>query len=534
VFVGKESVIEATATTEGWHDQRITVMETKVELKHLLEDIRDGYGFPVQQAIITELVANALDSEASDIGFIVDAQRKLLTVIDNGLGMTKAQHERYHDIAATTKVRGKGIGFAGLGAKLALLICNSVVTETRTTDYYGATNWYLRDAYTAPWNPVRPAGRVQTPQGTSVTLNLRDSGDELLDEAYIRDCLKEDWYPLFDEEFKKVLRAIYPRGVQFAVDGKIVVAWPGKNEERHYFGVRLAKKSKPIGVGFLCRSDNELREEEQGVAVSTYGKVIKRGWDWLGLRPRRPEFLNGIVEVPDLVTFLQTNKADFLKGGPGYDKYLQYRKSVQQAVLEELRTLGEEPSTSGRKDTLLGDVETTIDRILKTIVPDFPELDSLLTRKRPADRTDVVIPDPMQPPIGSPISGVDVVTGTKGGAGHGSGIEAGPGPFVGEHLDPASDPKHGGSPHTARRRSGGLRVTWDNQPDRPDIGWFYESTVFVNEGHAAWVRASKLSRDVQQVYMLTVTAWVLARELPEERAAIELVTRFWTAWGNGT
>jgi len=36
--------------------------ETRVNPRHLLEDIRDGYPYPLEGAILTELVANALDS----------------------------------------------------------------------------------------------------------------------------------------------------------------------------------------------------------------------------------------------------------------------------------------------------------------------------------------------------------------------------------------------------------------------------------------------------------------------------------------
>jgi len=36
--------------------------ETRVNLRHLLEDIRDSYPYPIEEAIVTELIANALDS----------------------------------------------------------------------------------------------------------------------------------------------------------------------------------------------------------------------------------------------------------------------------------------------------------------------------------------------------------------------------------------------------------------------------------------------------------------------------------------
>ena len=80
--------------------------ETRVNLQHLLEDIRDTYPFPAEEAILTELVANALDSGASEIRFSVNAREKSLTTLDNGGGMSPSQLEKYHDIAATTKTRG--------------------------------------------------------------------------------------------------------------------------------------------------------------------------------------------------------------------------------------------------------------------------------------------------------------------------------------------------------------------------------------------------------------------------------------------
>lgn len=105
--------------------------ETRVNLKHLLENIRDSYPIPQEEAIITELIANSLDSGASEIQIFVDPSQRTFTIIDNGKGMTEKDFEEYHDIAATTKVRGKGIGFAGVGVKLSLLLSNKIFTETK-------------------------------------------------------------------------------------------------------------------------------------------------------------------------------------------------------------------------------------------------------------------------------------------------------------------------------------------------------------------------------------------------------------------
>jgi len=76
-------------------------------------------------------VANSLDSGASEIALAIDPAASTLTIVDDGHGMRRRELARYHDIAATTKARGQGIGFAGVGIKLGLLVSEEVVTETR-------------------------------------------------------------------------------------------------------------------------------------------------------------------------------------------------------------------------------------------------------------------------------------------------------------------------------------------------------------------------------------------------------------------
>lgn len=114
--------------------------ETRVDLEHLLEDLRDAYPSSIADTILTEIIANSLDSGASRITMAVDPAQSTLTVVDNGSGMQRKSMRQYHDIAASTKVRGQGIGFAGVGIKLGLLVCEEVLTETSV-----ATRMWQRD-----------------------------------------------------------------------------------------------------------------------------------------------------------------------------------------------------------------------------------------------------------------------------------------------------------------------------------------------------------------------------------------------------
>jgi hypothetical protein len=58
---------------------------------------------------------------------------------------------QYHDIAASTKVRGQGIGFAGIDIKLELLVCEKVPAETRRGNTHVAMRWHLVSRHRIPW-----------------------------------------------------------------------------------------------------------------------------------------------------------------------------------------------------------------------------------------------------------------------------------------------------------------------------------------------------------------------------------------------
>lgn len=115
-----------------------------VNVKRLVQNIADQYPFAPQIAAIIELIANSLDAEASEIKIKLNKNDGILEIIDDGLGMNRRQFIDYHDFAATTKTRGKGIGFAGQGAKLALNFCKKVITETWSSNYRGYSDWYLK------------------------------------------------------------------------------------------------------------------------------------------------------------------------------------------------------------------------------------------------------------------------------------------------------------------------------------------------------------------------------------------------------
>src|SRR2546426_6589065 len=77
--------------------------ETRVDLLHLLEGLRDAYPGSTEETILTEIVANALDSGATTITITTDTAAPALTLVDDGDGMRRRELARYHDLAARSE-----------------------------------------------------------------------------------------------------------------------------------------------------------------------------------------------------------------------------------------------------------------------------------------------------------------------------------------------------------------------------------------------------------------------------------------------
>ena len=208
--------------------------------------------------------------------------------------MSRRELARYHDLAASTKTRGEGIGFAGVGIKLGLLVAEAVLTETRRGSVHVATRWHLASRQKAPWQWVPPPGWVGA-RGTAVGLKLRNPLSPLLDAGYVEGRLRLHYEPLFDPAFDAILADRYPSGVRFSVNGRAHGAAPrGESRPsgpRSSCACRARGSRPPSATSSGSRSP--LPEDRQGLAVSTLGKVIRRGWDWIGLSSSSPALVGG-------------------------------------------------------------------------------------------------------------------------------------------------------------------------------------------------------------------------------------------------
>ena len=355
--------------------------ETRVDLLHLLEDLRDAYPGALEETILTEIVANSLDSGAHVISIGCDAAAATLTIVDDGSGMQRRELSRYHDIAASTKTRGQGIGFAGVGIKLALLVCEDVVTETRRGKTHVASRWRLASRHKAPWKWEPPAGRVAQ-RGTAVQMRLSNPLSPLLDSGYCAAALARHFGPLLDDRFRPMLDEHYRAPIRFEINGVPVAPDDREEGENAPIEVRLSRRRKPSAVGFLRRESGPLPEDQRGLAISTLGKVIRRGWDWLALTPANPDRIGGVIEVPALAECLTLNKADFIRNGHRGATFLAYRKAIQEAVGHQLAMWGDARNAEEESNRRAArPLERDLERVLAELSDDFPLVASLVERR---------------------------------------------------------------------------------------------------------------------------------------------------------
>ena len=505
--------------------------ETRVDLHHLLEDLRDAYPGSTEETIVTEIVANALDSGAATITVATDASTPALTIADDGRGMKRRELARYHDVASSTKTRGAGIGFAGVGIKIALLVCAEVVTETRRGAHAVASTWRLASRQKASWRWVPPPGLVAE-RGTAVRLTPTSALSPLLDPGFIDVVLRRQFAPLFDPALAEILRHHYPRRVRIVLNGRPVDPLVERGTERAPLAIRIGRRRKPAGIGYLVRSSAPLPDEERGLAISTYGKVIKRGWDWLALAPSTPDHVGGVIEVPSLAESLTLNKADFIRAGSRGAMYLAYRKAIQEAVAHQLTVWGDAPAPDERaRRRAARPVERDLESVLADLADEFPLLATLVEHRTGGQRRLAAaarsrVTEPSAPTLAE-VAAPFVVAAD-------SAAEPASTPRAVDrdgHDDAMPGTGHVPSAQRGQRPTRyGLGIQFESRPDDPELAQLVESTVWINEAHPAYRRA--LASRSEGYHVALAVAMALAPLAVEPAKEHGFITTFLARWGD--
>jgi len=504
----------------------MAVHESSVNFDNLIRDLAEMYPFDVSEVIVVELIANSLDAGATLIAIDFDLRENRLVVQDNGDGMTTEQFADYHDFAAGLKVRGAGIGFAGLGAKVSFNIADRVITETRSSSFEGGSDWYLKSKKKLVWEEIEPT-HLQG-QGTRVQVQFRAPAKPMYQSTEdLVALLRRHYLPLMDQRFLELYQQMghYSSELRFAVNGEVVrpsgvVDELSLDRVREFFPKR---RGKLFGYGILgvAGSEYPIAPDVCGVLICTYGKIIKAELfsQFPGsLGPR----LFGIVEVPDLVKFLTTHKTDFIRKGK-QKEFERLYDPIRQEFREWLKDIGVEPTEVEGTDEA-----TKLERELKKLVDEVPELADFFgfrSKKRvPAPDSDGEMPAITH-------EGVDLTfpvgEGTKG---QGPGVvDLGDDPGEALLEKEQGDKRAKPISRTARR---GPKIAFAEAPDRMDLAWVEGSNVVINSAHPAYVRNRGNSK-ARRLHSLFAIASAVQRFLAAEGETPDLmfVDRMMQAWG---
>ena len=278
-----------------------------------------------------------------------------------------------------------------------------------------------------------------------------------------------------------------------------------------------------------------LREERRGLAISTFGKVIKRGWEWLGLAPSSPDRVGGLIEVPALAQALTLNKADFIRTGPRGAVYLAYRKAIQESVAHQLAEWGDLREAGAEAHRRAArPVERDLEAVLVDLAEEFPLLAALVERRAGGQRA---LPTGREPGMAESAAGPAPLAVAQAGADSDAAADAEPleqpaAPARGV-PEPATSPSQEGAALSAggtrRPARYGLSIQFEPRPDDPELARLVETTVWINEAHPAYRRA--MSSRSEGYHIAVATAMALAPLAVEPAKEHAFLTTFLAAWG---
>jgi len=314
-------------------------------------------------------------------------------------------------------------------------------------------------------------------------------------------------------------------------------------------------------------SIEDVAEDREGIAISTFGKVIKRGWDWLGLTPAVPSRVSGLVEAPDLAGCLTLSKNDFIRTGPRGAIYLAYRNAIQEVVSRQLTAWGDARDAEARPRTVR--LERDLERVLEDLADDFPLLRSLVDHRAGGQKR---LPLPGRGREQVPVSLFASLPWSPGTEAADVGAAPAPAgestPHEHEEVPPVErqSPQAPGEPHEpppvpplpeessapygrdeapielptpvgslstvpGRRRAAryGLLLQFESRPDDSELGRLVDSTIWINEAHPAYARAAA-SRSAGYHIALTV-ALALAPLAVGPSDEHGFITQFLAHWG---
>ena len=496
----------------------------KVDILKVIQNFVEMYPYPATDCLIIESIANCLDARASriDIGIYEDERgAKIYKIVDNGAGMTKKEFEdNYHALSISSKAKGDGIGFAGVGSKLYLVFLSAgerITTETRSADFHSASQITVIDNE-PKWAYIDKRTLFGTGTRYEVKLNEADSTQ------------------LTQDKITQIVQSYY-NAILLGRYGNVVISYKGEpikpwkpdlvdgREKRLTFRIR----AKEFQLHLWLTKEELL--ERQGLEIVVFGKKIRDNqWfelDYLAKSDYRKR-ITGQIFADGLAQLMTTNKCDFrVQAGPAlwgsfrrkaYDAFSDWLDEI--GAMEETRIIETDPQL----ESMCKKLEREINQLLRD--PVFHNFNPFLK----AQPHPTLIEEPTGDTQGQSVEGSQTTEGTVVGPSEGGGIFVA-GPNNGASIIESPDGNKQGTVAPRRIRHG-IAINLKDEGENPKESWLTSEALVINTGHPVFMKSQTLGYPAETQHILRCVFFTLIEYNPPQTFAETLgkLREFYIKW----
>ena len=340
-----------------------------VDRLHNLENLLDMYEYSETDVLVNEAIANAADAFRDhsvtagkiDISFVkIGNDVGYLSFHNNAPPMTEKQFygvDGYHKVSFSPKQKGKGIGFAGVGAKLFLVSKQGgeiiTITGKGKNDFMASKMYRTRNDVRFETTKDYPLKEIlEIPNyshsfGTTYSVKLTGHAYRELKEKL--GGIIQFWWNY----------ALITKHITITIDGKPLSAWLPRGDK---FNKTFAwKKQKIPALCFI--SKDKIPEMRRHIVYTVFGKRIYHKELDLAIRIKG-DFANRvfcIVDLSILADQLLSSKENFKKSPltndcrskveDGFWKFLEDQKLLNVEFQQDIQVVTNE--LTRRLDQLL-------------------------------------------------------------------------------------------------------------------------------------------------------------------------------------
>jgi len=458
-----------------------------VDRVHNLENLQDMYEYNELDVLVNEAIANAVDafrdysikSGKIDITFSKkNSTTGYLSFHNNAPPMDQKQfygEKGYHQVSFSSKRKGNGIGFAGVGAKLFLTSKQGgeiiTVTGKSKIDFMASKMHKIDDDVKFMTTKKFPLTRIlEIPNyshkfGTTYSVRVTN---------YAYKYFKDKLYGLIQYWWN---HALMTKQIVVTIDGKSVLPWIPKGDT---YKVEFPYKKEKFSARCFV-SKETIPDDSLHVIYTVFGKRIYH--KQISLVNVKPDYANRvfcIVDVSKLADRLTTNKEGFKKSIYAND----LRHNIESGFFKflEKKGLTTNDLMEPKKQQLKNELTKRLEDLFKNKETSW--MNPFITTKKQK----ILTPNADGDIPTSEIPGDGVLEGKGGKEGNGSK------PGTGDGTSNAEDKDGNETAKMRERRSKGLHIIYDdgikNHKDEAIVS-MEAGGVVIDTQHPFWLICKK-------------------------------------------